>query len=227
MPGFPAHRRACFYGGMAVVALALASPLATYSDRLFYVHMIQHLVLVFGAAPLIVLGAPLALLARRFGAVRSLLRATRRLHRFLHPVLAWLSLGVVMWASHLSALYNAALENQLLHGLEHALYLAAAVFFWSPVIAVDVGPRLSHPARLLYLLAALPQQSFLGLAVYSASSALYPHYTYERAWEPSPLDDQRLGGTIMWIAGDFLFVAAIALAVGAWMRSERLRETAS
>ena len=213
-----------FHASLLALAVALATPLATYSDRLFYVHMIQHLILVFAAAPLILLGAPLALSARRFAVVRRLLRRSRRLHRLAHPVVAWLSLGAVMWLTHFSGFYDAALENAVVHAAEHALYLGAALLFWSPVIAADIGPRLSHPARLLYLVGSLPQQSFLGLALYSATSVLYRHYDFERTWEPSAIDDQRLGGLIMWIAGDFLMVGAIVLVLAAWMRSEQLRE---
>ncbi len=180
--------------------------------------MVQHLLLVLVAAPLFVLGAPMtALLRATQGGVRQTLgrmirsRAARLL---MHPLVTWAVLGLVMWITHFSPLYQAALENELVHMMEHGVYMAAGLLFWTPVIGSDPVSRraLSHPARLGYLVAALPLQSFLGLALYSSSAPLYAAYP--------DLDDQRAGALVMWLGGDFVFVLAIALAIGAWMRAE-------
>ncbi len=133
-----------------------------------------------------------------------------------HPVVGWVAFGLVLWVSHFSPLYEWALRSELAHVAEHALYLGAALLFWTPVIGSDPisRRRLAHPVRLAYLVAALPVQSFLGLALYSAEQPLYAQY--------QDLADQRLGALIMWIGGDFIFVVAVALAVGAWMRADRV-----
>ncbi|MDQ3767614.1 MAG: cytochrome c oxidase assembly protein, partial [Actinomycetota bacterium] len=214
-------------GGVGTVLLALATPIATYDGILFWVHMVQHLLLTLVAAPLILLGAPVTLALRaasppaRAGMVSILhSRAVRVLG---HPLVAWITFALVMWVSHFSPLFNLALENDIVHVVEHMAYLVAGLLFWWPVVGLDPGAkRLSHPLRIVYLVTALPQQSWLGLAIYSASRVLYDHYrVLERSWGPAPLDDQRAAGIIMWVGGDFLFILALALAISAWAREER------
>lgn len=231
VPGWPPARRSFFLAGLATLAVALATPMATYEGALFSVHMVQHLLLVFGAAPLIALGAPMTLMLRASSTHRrahlSRLLHGRPLTWFAHPATAWVAFALVMWVSHFSRLFNAALENEAVHLLEHGLYLGVALLFWLPVVGLEPSRvRLTHPLRLLYLIVALPQQSFLGLAIYSSDSVLYPHYaTTTRAWGPDPLSDQRIAGIIMWVGGDALFIVALALAAAAWMRYDR-REAA-
>ncbi|MDQ3785053.1 MAG: cytochrome c oxidase assembly protein [Actinomycetota bacterium] len=225
---WPSNRRACFLGGMAVILLALATPIATYDDAFFWVHMVQHLLLTLVAAPLILLGAPVTL-ALRAASPPARARMVTLLHsraaRLLgHPLVAWITFAVIMWVSHFSPLFNLALENDIVHVVGHMAYLVAGLLFWWPVVGLDPGgaKRLGHPLRILYLVTALPQQSWLGLAIYSSSQVLYEHYrVVERSWGPAPLDDQRAAGIIMWVGGDFLFILALALAFGAWAREER------
>ena len=226
VPAYPSVRRVHWLIGLGVVALALASPVAVYEDSLFWVHMAQHLMLTMVAAPLLVLGAPvtLALRASSPATRRSLLRVLHSgLVRFLtHPAVAWGTFALVMWLTHFTPLYDLALENEFAHVAEHLLYLTAACLFWWPVVGLDPGAgRLGWPGRITYLVLAMPQQSFLGVAIHQAKNPLYEHYaTLTRTWGPAPLGDQQLAGTIMWVAGDFLFIGALALAVLAWMRHE-------
>ncbi len=207
-------------GAVVVAAIALVGPMAGYAHELFWVHMVQHLLLTLLVAPLFVAGAPLTAVLRMSSGARrrSLARLlrSRLLGVVTHPVVAWMVFAVVMWVTHFSPLYELALQNELVHVAEHGLYLAAAVLFWMPVIGADPisRRRLAHPARLAYLVAALPVQSFLGLALYSSSRPLYAQYP--------DLSDQRLGALIMWIGGDFVFVVALALSTAAWMRADRL-----
>lgn len=209
-----------------MVLLALASPLAAYDETLFSIHMVQHLLLTMVAAPLLLLGAPvtLALRASSPGVRKRLMRVlhSRAARGLTHPALTWTLFAVVMWMTHFSAFYDAALENELMHAAEHGLYLLVGCLFWWPVVGLDpTAGRLGWGARLAYVLLAMPQQSFLGLAIYSASTSLYPHYaSLARDWGPSPLDDQRLAGTIMWVMGDLHFLVALALAALAWMRHD-------
>jgi cytochrome c oxidase assembly factor CtaG len=210
-----------------VVGAALASPIASYDAVLFWVHMIQHLLLTQVAAPLLVLGAPLALTMRAGPrAATERLSSVMRwgpLRAVMHPLVAWSAFALAMSVTHFSGFYGAALEEEHLHALEHCLYLGAGVLFWWPVAGVDPGAagRLSWPVRLAYVLVALPQQAFLGLAIYSARTVLYRHYeTVTRAWGPEPIQDQRIAGMIMWIAGDLLFLVALGFIAVAWMRSD-------
>ena len=225
----PGFRSWLFFGGLVAIAIALLSPIEAYEGQLFSVHMVQHMLLELVAAPLLLLAAPITLALR---AASSAWR--RRLLAVLHswpvrvlsfPVVAWLLFAAVNWGWHFSVLYDQALENDLLHYFQHATFLAAALLFWWPAIGVDPSPwRLPHPVRLLYLFLAMPQNSFLGVALLSAPTVLYRHYaTNVRDWGPTPLVDQQLGGTIMWVAGDLAFLAGMALVVLLWMRHEERR----
>ncbi len=223
----PPRRIAAWVSGLGVIFVALQSSLDVYATTLFSVHMVQHLLLAMVAAPLLALGAPVTLLlraARGYVRRRYLLPVlhSRPLRLLAFPVLTWLLFTGVMWVSHFSPLFNAALEEPLVHQFEHALFLGSAMLFWWPVVGADPAPwRMGHAARLGYLFLQMPQNSFLGLALLSAGTVLYPHYaTVERSWGPSPLDDQRLAAGIMWGAGDLLFVLALVLVAVAWLRAE-------
>ena len=227
--GWQRGRTWCAGAGLVAILVALSGPPAVYEDVLFWAHMVQHLLLVLVAAPLLVFSAPVTLALRAGSpAVRSrLLRVARSSATRVAgaPVVAWGAFGAVMWATHFSSLYDRALENPALHLVEHALYLGTALVFWTPVAGVEPVRRLSRPVRVAYLLAALPVQSFLGLAIYSAQEPLYRHYeTLGRIWGPSALDDQRLAGIVMWIGGDVLLLVWVGIAAAAWLRAESREE---
>jgi putative copper resistance protein D len=181
------------------------------------------------AAPLLLAGAPITLALRAATPpVRRRLLAilqSRVVHAISFPVVAWVLFAAVNWGWHFSVLYDQALENEVLHYLQHATFLGAALLFWWPVIGADPSPwRLPHPVRILYLFLAMPQNSFLGVALMSASTVLYPHYvTNGRDWGLSPLEDQALGGVVMWVVGDVFFLAGLLVVVWLWMRHEDRR----
>ena len=212
-----AGRRRAFFAGLAVVAAAILSPVHAYADEQFVVHMVQHLLLTFVAAPLLVIGAPLTLAVRAASPERR-----RRLLRVLngpvvtalgHPVVAWVQFAVLMWATHFSSFFEAALENPWLHALEHGLFLGSAALFWWPALGESTGRwRLSHPLRLLYVALAMPQNTFLAVAILSAHRVLYPHY--------GSLADQRQAGGLMWVAGDVVLLVVVLLLAAAWARHE-------
>ena len=223
----PRRRTVAFVGGMVAIGFALLSGIEQYDTTLFSIHMVQHVLLTLVAAPLIALGAPVTLLLR----VSS--PATRRrwilpvLHsramRFLaFPVVAWVLFAVVMWVSHFSPLFNAALEDPLLHDLEHAIYLASALLFWWPAVALDPAPwRMSHPARALYVFLQMTQNTFLSVVILNTQTVLYFHYaTIQRAWGPTPLEDQQIAAAFMWVVGDMIFLAAIFAILLGWSRAE-------
>ena len=203
-----------WYGALAATLVAVASPVDTYSGVSFSTHMMQHVLLMFVAAPLYALGAPVTL------ALRVSRPSTRK--RFLLPVLhsravrvltnPLVALGLfalAQYLTHLTGFYNAALENGALHDLEHALYLVSALLFWWPVVGLDPAPRkLAHPARLLYLVVAMPLEAFLAVAVLSGKP--YQHYlTLPPPWGGAhAVADLSTAGAFMWIAGDLAALIA-------------------
>jgi len=222
----------CFMGGLAIIGIALLSPIGFYSDRLLSVHMVEHLLLTMAAPPLLLLGAPLTL------ALQAASPKTRKrvlvplLHsggaRFLsNPLLGWGMFAAVLWGSHFSGLYELALENGAVHDLEHTVYLSSALLFWRPVVARDPVPgRLSGPGRLFYLFLSMPVTAFLGLTIYGTDRLLYPHYAYATwALRLSPIGDQHLAGAIMWVSGMIVMLPALALVLFDWLdREEREAE---
>ena len=223
----PRFRELSWYAGLIAILVALTSPIGTYDTTLFSIHMIEHLILMMVAAPLLAIGAPITLLLR----VVSADTRRRRILPILHsrvmraisfPATTWLIFAAVLWATHFSPLFNASLDNDAIHIFEHALYVVAALLFWWPVVGADPSPwRLPHPVRVLYLFLGMPQVAFLGLAIYSAPQVLYAHYeTLVRTWGPSPLADQAWAGAIMWLGGDMMYFVALILAVWVWLRAE-------
>jgi len=179
---------------MLTVAVALSPPVDARADATLAAHMAQHVALTMVAAPLLAAGMP------RFPRV--------------NPLLAWLAFASTGWLVHFTPLYETATENLPVHVFEHALLLGTALLFWAQV----VGPAatLSHPLRLLYLVLAMPQNTFLALAIFSSGRVLYPHYAGLR----DPLGDQRLGGGIMWVAGDLVLLVAVLVVAAGWARHE-------
>jgi cytochrome c oxidase assembly factor CtaG len=224
----PRRRSVAFALGMAALAWALLSGIERYDTTLFSVHMVQHLLLTMVAPPLLALAAPITLLLRVASPAtrrRWLLPAlhSRVVRVLAFPVVAWVIFATVMWASHFTPLFDAALEEPLVHDLEHALYLGAGLLFWWPALAVDPAPwRMRHPVRAMYVFLQMPQNTFLAVVLLGASSVLYPHYaTLDRPWPPTPLEDQQLAAGIMWLVGDAIFLIAILGILWSWMQAER------
>jgi putative copper resistance protein D len=225
----PAHRSILFGVGLLAIALALLSPIEAYEGQLFSVHMVQHMLLELVAAPLLLAGGPITVALRvarpRVRRAMLIVLHSRLVRMLSFPVIAWVLFAAVNWGWHFSTLYNTALEVPIIHYVQHASFLAAALLFWWPVIGVDPSPwRLPHPMRLFYLFLAMPQNSFLGVALLQTANVLYPHYvTNLRPWGPSPLEDRHLGGIIMWVFGDIAFLIGMAVVVAAWVRHEERR----
>ena len=223
----PRLRTACFLAGIVAAEIALQSGVDAYENVLFSDHMVQHTLLTMIAAPLLALGAPITLLlrvARPEARRRWILPVlhSRVVRAISFPVVAWIGFAAVMWGTHFSPLFEASLENPLVHDLEHVLFLSSALLFWWPVVGLDPSPwRMPHPVRALYAGLQMPQNTFLALAIFSASEPLYRHYTtLDLPWLPDPLADQQAAGAIMWVVGDLTFFVAILLIVRAWMASE-------
>jgi len=179
------------------------------------------------AAPLLLLGGPITLTLRSTTPLRRrrFLRPALRsgVARVLgNPVVTWTGFAIVMWGTHFTGLYELALERQSVHALEHLIYLAAALLFWWPVLAVDPSPtRLPHPGRILYLFAAMPVTTFLGLAIYGSDRVLYPYYLWASGrLGVSALADQHLGGAIMWVSAMVVMLPALGKVLFDWLDRE-------
>jgi len=226
---WPRKRTLYFMSGNLVLVLALISPPATYDTDLFSLHMVQHLLITMVAARLFLLGTPVTLALRaatpqvRRNVLLPMLHS-RALKIVMFPVVSWIIFAAVMWLSHFSALYEASLTNTWIHRGEHLLYLVAALMFWWQAIGLDPTPwRMPHPVRLIYVFLQLPQSSFLGGPLYHKTKVLYSHYAnLGRTWGPSPLFDQQIAWTIMWIMGDMMFLGAMALIGRSWMKHEEM-----
>lgn len=222
-------QRHAFAGGMVVAAVALVSPLDALASSLASAHMVQHLLLTLLAAPLLVLGAPASMLVlglpdrwRRHVRRGRRLTAVRRFSRWLgRPIVAGALFVVVLWAWHARALYEAALQHHLLHGLEHATFLVTALLSWAAVFAAAQRRRRDGIGLSVLVLFGLSIQcAVLGALMTFAPSPWYLSYlATTEAWGLSPLADQQLAGVIMWVpAGGVYLVAALVL-VRAWLNA--------
>jgi len=217
---WPRLRSLAFTLGIVSIPLAIEGPLDAAADARFAPHMMQHLILTDVSAPLILLGAPLllALTALPTHAARRLvgLLRSRVMHVITFPAFTWLLFVGALWTIHLSGLYEAALDNESVHILEHIVFLGTALLFWLPVIVVGPVPwttgPLAYPLRMLYVFAAMPAESLLGFVIYSSRRVLYPHYA------ASGLADQQAAGEIMWIGAGLIMFAAFMVCGVEWMR---------
>jgi cytochrome c oxidase assembly factor CtaG len=213
---------ASFVSGLLALLLALESPLDTFDTRLFAIHMAQHLLLLMVAPPLLLLGKPVPVLLR--GLPRSLVRRVARAHartpwlrrltrRLTSPLVTWpLYVGdLLVW--HMPTPYAATLQQASVHVLEHLCFLGTGLLFWWVIVEPLPGPpRLHHGVRLLYAWATVLPTTALGALFTFAGTPWYPFYAAEpRLWGISVLDDQRLGGLLMWLPGDMMYVVAAAL----------------
>ena len=219
---FPHLAVAAFAAGLVAIGLSLVGPADDLADRSLAWHMVQHLVLVSIAAPLLLLGAPMRLalgaLPPRAAVRLAAVLTSLPLRVLTHPAVAWLQFAIVLYGTHFSPLYEAALEHPLVHAFEHVLYLGSGLVFWTPLLAVAPAPHApSYPVRLLGLFAALPMSAFLGFLFYVTQHVMYAHY----AARPGALADQASAGIVMWVAGGLPLFAALLGCVAAWGARER------
>lgn len=223
----PPYRVTCFGLGLLTAAACLSGPMDRLAEARFSAHMVQHVLLMLVAAPLLVLGTPLTVLVLSLS-VRGRRQITTPALRsrggrwMLSPRVGWTSFVVVLCGSHLPAVYDAAVAHEGLHAVEHATYLLTAMLFWSAVAGLELGPpRASYPARLLFLFLSMAAMAVLGEALATADRPLYPYYVAtDRAAGVSALADQHSGAVIMWLGGTFTVVPAMALVVLAWMAED-------
>jgi putative membrane protein len=220
LPPAPAWRMACFVGALLVLLGALNGPMHDLSDYyLFSVHMVQHLLLTLLFPPLLLLGMPGWLL-------QPLVRPppVRRVARVMtHPVVAAGVFTVTIAVWHLAPYYDLMMRNHDVHILTHLMFMVTATLLWWPVISpIPELPRLGYGLGMLYLfLVGIPMQ-LVAAMITLTDSVLYPWYAAApRTWNLSPLEDQQLGGLLMWVPGNLWMFLAIGVLFFVWARESQ------
>src|ERR1700730_2882400 len=219
---FPFWRLLSFAAGLGTIFLAIASPLDAFGGLLLQVHMIQHLLLMMVAPPLILAGAPyLPLLS---GLPRGFAREVvgpfliwaplKRIGHFVfHPVVCWIAFAAsnVLW--HVPVFYELALKSPGWHQVEHLCFLATGLMFWWHILLPWPGrPIWPRWAMIPYLILADLQNTGLAAFLTFYDRVLYPTYEHApRLWGSNPLDDQVIAGTIMWVPGSIIYLVPAAI----------------
>lgn len=211
---------AAFTTGLVVMFLSLNGPIHDISDYyLFSGHMVQHLVLTIVTPPLLLLGTPGWMLrpALRIGWVAAVARFVTT------PRAAFTLFNLVLAAWHLPPLYNAAMYYHEVHIIQHLMFLVGAVLMWWPMLSpLPELPRLSYPGQMLYSFVMTLPMTVISIFIVYADHVLYPAYaSAPRLWGLSPLEDQRLGGLIMWIPGGLFFYLLTSVIFFRWVTTER------
>jgi putative membrane protein len=225
-----------FIAGWLTLVIALVSPLHPWGAVLFSAHMTQHELLMLVAAPLLVLGRPI--IPFLWALPRSTARAIaawgnnyswQRIWKTITaPFVAWLIHAVVLWTWHVPVLFQATRDSEFIHAFQHASFLSSALLFWWAILhgrqrAIGFG------VAVLYMFTTALHSGLLGALLTFTRTIWYPIYANTtQPWGLTPLEDQQLGGLIMWIpAGLVYIIAGLALFAG-WLReSEKRSEDAN
>jgi cytochrome c oxidase assembly factor CtaG len=203
------RQRACFWGGFLVLVLALLSPLDLGADYLFTLHMLQHMLLLLVAPPLLALAIPSSLLGwvYRRPALRRVFRAV------WSPVPAFVLFNAALLLWHIPAAYDMTLRFPLVHAAEHLSFIAVGLVFWGVIVSpAPAMVRAPLGIRFAMLVGADVVNFVLGFALAVAGRPLYVPYTLVgRLWGLSPLDDLRLGGALMWVMGQMMYAVPVLI----------------
>ncbi len=227
--GITLWRWLSFLGALLALLLALVSPLDALSGVLFSAHMVQHLILILIAAPLLVMSDfPLAFLwalprawAQRFAYRWKRSQTFARTWQVISsPIAAWLLFMIVIWIWHARALFEAALQNEMIHTIEHLGFLATAMLFWWVLLKPTGQKHLHYGMAIPYLFTTILHSSILGALMTFTSQPWYPYYTaLVNPWGITPLEDQQLAGLIMWIPGGIVFTLMTIGYFAAWLQA--------
>jgi putative membrane protein len=215
LPAPHAASRVAFYCGLAVIFLSLNGWLHDLSDYyLFSAHMVQHLLLTLLVPPLLIVGTP-GWMLRPLLARPHIARLARTLTK---PKVCFATFNVIIAAWHLPLLYNLAMAQHGIHIVQHLMFMAAAVMLWWPVLSqLPELPRLSYPMQMLYLFLTTIPMSIVAVFITYSDTLLYPAYAAApRIYALTPMEDQVLGGLIMWIPGGLVFFAVISVIFFRW-----------
>lgn len=218
-------QKVCFWSGWLTLVVALVSPVHPMGEVLFSAHMVQHELLMIIAAPLLVLSRPLVtfLWAIPFSSRRALGRWSKSpvVHNpwvwITMPLAAWWIHAVAIWLWHAPPLFNATLTSDLVHTAQHlSFFLTALLFWWSLFYAHG---RRAYGSGVLYVFTTAIHTGILGALLTFSPHIWYPGYANTtQAWGLSPLDDQQIGGLIMWVPASLVYLIAGLYLFAAWMR---------
>jgi cytochrome c oxidase assembly factor CtaG len=224
---WPAWRTGMFLGGLAIVVLATQSGIGVYDDVLFWDHMVQHLMLIMVAPPLLIFGQPITLLMHAsrnplHSWAKRILRS--RVARFLTwPVFGCLAYTVTVIGTHLTGFASLVRTNQEVHNAEHALFLVVGYLFFLPILGREpIRWRLTYPVRFVILVLLMPVDTFTGLVLgYGSAGTPGVPAGPRPAWAPAPVSDLHLGGAVMWIGGDAIMFGLMMLVYLMWSLDDR------
>ena len=214
---FSAWRLGSFLLGLGIIWVAIASPLDGFADALLSAHMVEHLLLMSFAPPLLLLGYPVVPMLR--GLPRPLMVSLlgplmrsgtlRRLgHWLITPIVAWIAMNLIFLGWHAPAAYDFALEHEHWHEFEHLCFLGSSILFWWPL--VRPWPTLESYAGwllIVYLVMADIVNTLLSAFLAFCDRSVYGYYLRTpNAFGISPLSDQRAGAVIMWVVGSLIFL---------------------
>ncbi len=222
---------AAFAGGWIFLFIALVSPLHPWGEVLFSAHMTQHEILMLIVAPLFVLSRPMV--ATVWAMPRSWRKGTKNVIKskpiektwnFLtNAFVAWLVHGVALWIWHVPFLFQATLKSDLVHTLQHASFFLSALLFWRAIIASPRGLT-NYGAGVLYLFTTSIHSGLLGAFLTFTTRVWYPAYeNTTNSWGLTPLEDQQLGGLIMWVPAGIVYIVAGLLMFAGWLRESEKR----
>jgi putative copper resistance protein D len=223
---WPWWRTALFLGGLGVVVLATESGIGAYDDVLAWDHMVQHIMLLMVAPPMLVAGQPFTLLLH---ASRNPLHtwAKRVIRSRVAAFLTWPPFGLALYAvtvvgTHLTGLSHEIVVNQTLHNAEHVFYLAVGYLFFLPLLGNEpIRSRVSYPIRLLVLVLAMPVDTFTGLVLGYAGRGYVVTTGPRPPGSPGPVEDVHWAGAVMWIGGDAIMLVLMMIVFWMWARDER------
>lgn len=227
----PAHS-AAFAAGVATLAIALLSPIDMLGEQLFCVHMVQHLLLMLVAAPLLVWSRPVVVFVwalprswrRGVGRAWTGFGARSAVNGLMHPVVVWFLFAGAFVFWHCPGPYTAALGNEFLHALEHLSFLVTALMFWSIVLAAAGHRRLSYGATLIFVITTAVLSGLPGALMILTTRPLYPvHEAGAALWGMTATEDQQLAGLVMWIPAGFVYLVAASYVFVRWLQDAERR----
>jgi putative membrane protein len=220
-------RVGCFAAGLFVMFVSLASPLDALSAELSAAHMVQHMLVMNVAAPLVALGSPGIVLLSGVPQVyrRPLGKLWRRIDPpgpggvFRNPVVPWVLYAVALWAWHLPALYQSALSDPVVHDFQHLTFFAAAFVFWR--VALDQVGHVGPGAALASLFTTSLHATVLGVFMTLAPRPWYRAYEGRTdAWGLTALEDQQLAGLIMWMPACLAYLIGAVGVLAVWIANQ-------
>jgi cytochrome c oxidase assembly factor CtaG len=213
-----------FLSGMLIMFLALVSPLDELGDSyLFSAHMVQHLCLTILGPPLLLLGTPEWMVkpALRNKVIFNIAKV------LTYPVVAFVLYNADFWLWHAPPLYNATLENQNIHILEHLTFIIFGLLYWWPIFSPSKDlPRLSIGGQILYLFLSGMPSVLLGAGLTFSPPLYAPYIVAPRIWGISAATDQQLGGLIMWVPVSIFYIIIMSVLFIRWMLQQEAKQQA-